>query len=143
MRGFLGGQRGGSDQLVHFYQQVSGLLPAEGQEGALLFGQLQFRAQGYENAVFGQPQLFQPGIQWRQALLQFGVVQCGHIAVYAGDGRLESLLLGLHQGRVENAEYTGKLLEGNVGIGLQGREMTVGAELLLREVGGVRSNEGA
>ena len=143
LRGFLGGQRGDSHQFVHFHQQVGGLLPAEGQEGALLFGQLQFRTQGYENAVFGQPQLFQPGIQWRQALLQFGVVQRGHIAVYAGDGRLETLLLGLHQGRVENAEYTGKLLEGDVGIGLQGREMTVGAELLLREVGGVRSNESA
>ena len=71
LRGFLGGQRGGSDQLVHFDQQVSGLLPAEGQEGALLFGQLQFRPQGYENAVFVQPQLFQPGIQRREALLKF------------------------------------------------------------------------
>ena len=51
--------------------------------------------------------------------------------------------MGLHQGRIENAEYTGKLLEGDVGIGLQGCEMAVGAEFLLREVGGVWSNESA
>ncbi len=134
---FLGGDHGCRHQAVHLGHQAGGLGPAQGQEAALFFGQLQFRAQHHEDAILGQPQLLQPAVQRLQPLFQFGVIQAGHVAVDTGDGRLESFLLRFNQRRVEDAENAGKLLERDVGVGLQCGQVTVGAEFFLGEMDGV------
>ena len=66
-----------------------------------------------------------------------GVVQGSEIALDAAHAGLEPFLLCFDQVGVEDAENRGKLLECDVGVGLQGRQVAVGAEFVFREVHGV------